>query len=53
VNGVTQRMRLIKPGRFSMGSPYDEIHRHHYESQHEVTLRKGFWIADTTCTQEL
>jgi formylglycine-generating enzyme required for sulfatase activity len=53
VKGIVQRMRWIKPGHFIMGSPFDEIHRHHSESQHEVMLKKGFWIADTTCTQEL
>ena len=53
VKSAVQRMRWIKPGQFSMGSPYDELHRHHYESQHEVTLRKGFWISDTACSQEL
>jgi formylglycine-generating enzyme required for sulfatase activity len=53
VRGIIQRMRWMNPGRFLMGSPHDEIHRHHSESQHEVTLSKGFWIADTTCSQEL
>jgi sulfatase modifying factor 1 len=53
VKSAVQRMRWIKPGKFSMGSPYEELHRNHYESQHEVTLRKGFWISDTACSQEL
>lgn len=53
VKNIMQRMRWINPGKFSMGSPYDELHRNHYESQHEVTLTKGFWIADTVCSQEL
>ena len=42
VKDITQRMRWIKPGRFLMGSPYDEMHRHHFEERHEVTLQKGF-----------
>ncbi len=46
-----QRMRWIKPGDFLMGSPDDEPYRYDYETQHEVTLSKGFWIADSTCTQ--
>jgi len=41
VKGITQRMRWMNSGRFLMGSPYDEIHRHHSETQHEVTLKKG------------
>jgi formylglycine-generating enzyme len=53
VKSIAQRMRWIIPGQFSMGSPHDELHRNHYESQHEVTLSKGFWIADTACIQEL
>lgn len=50
---ITQRMRWINPGRFLMGSPEEEPCRYHYETQHEVTLTKGFWIADTACSQEL
>ncbi len=50
---ITRRMRWIRQGHFSMGSPYDELHRHHYETRYEVTLSKGFWITDTACTQEL
>jgi sulfatase modifying factor 1 len=53
IKNIAQRMRWIVPGQFSMGSPYDELHRNHYESQHEVSLSKGFWMADTVCTQEL
>jgi formylglycine-generating enzyme len=53
LKGIAQRMRWIGPGQFSMGSPYDELHRHHYESRHDVTLRKGFWMADAACSQEL
>jgi len=51
---VTQRMRWIKPGKFMMGSPETEAGRWENESpQHEVELTKGFWLADTPCTQEL
>jgi len=52
VKNIVQRMRWINPGRFSMGSLDDELHRHHYETQHEVTLSKGFWIADAACSRE-
>ncbi|OQX00162.1 MAG: hypothetical protein BWK73_49245 [Thiothrix lacustris] len=53
VAGVTQRMRWIEPGTFLMGSPPDERERGANELQHEVTLTRGFWLADTACTQAL
>ena len=49
-----QRLRWIEPGTFLMGSPEDELERSRDEgSQHPVTLTKGFWLADTACTQAL
>lgn len=51
--GITQRMRWIMPGTFMMGSPKKEVDRENDETQHKVTLSHGFWLADTTCTQEL
>lgn len=36
-----------------MGSPQDEPERNDYELQHEVTLSKGFWMADTPVTRAL
>ena len=46
------RMRLIEPGTFMMGSPYDEEGRFDSEGpQHQVTLTQGFWLTDTPCTQ--
>jgi formylglycine-generating enzyme required for sulfatase activity len=45
-------MRWINAGRFLMGSPKNEPERYDYELQHEVWLTKGYWIADTACTQE-
>jgi formylglycine-generating enzyme required for sulfatase activity len=57
VKNITQRMRWIPPGRFLMGSPEDEKGREGYEgadeTQHEVTLAQGYWLADTACTQAL
>ncbi|WP_211236364.1 formylglycine-generating enzyme family protein [Desulfovibrio inopinatus] len=53
VSEVRQVMRWIQPGRFLMGSPEDEPERGDDERQHEVVLTEGFWLADTTCTQEL
>jgi formylglycine-generating enzyme required for sulfatase activity len=51
---VTQRMRWIKPGTFTMGS--DASTKDLWwldETQQEVTLTRGFWMADTPCTQGL
>ena len=46
------RMRFIDPGTFMMGSPETEKVRFGREGpQHKVTLTKGFWMADTECTQ--
>ncbi len=53
VKGVRQRMRLILPGEFKMGSPETEKERYKNETQHHVILTEGFWLADTTCTQGL
>ena len=50
---IRQVMRWIKPGTFTMGSPLTETHRLGNENQRKVTLDKGFWLAETTCTQEL
>ncbi len=50
---VTQRMRWIPAGTFLMGSPQGERDRGSGETQHEVKLSHGFWLADTACTQEL
>jgi formylglycine-generating enzyme required for sulfatase activity/tRNA A-37 threonylcarbamoyl transferase component Bud32 len=54
VAGVVFRMRWIPPGRFRMGSPEGEKGRFGDEGpQHEVTLTRGFWLAETPCTQRL
>ncbi len=53
VAGVVQRMRWMAPGEFVMGSPVDEPTRYDDEEQHAVLLTRGFWLADTTCTQAL
>jgi len=37
-----------------MGSPEDEAERHNNEGpRHWVTLSRGFWLADSACTQAL
>jgi formylglycine-generating enzyme required for sulfatase activity len=50
---VTQRLRLISPGRFQMGSPDDESGRYPAVEgpRHEVIISNGFWLFDTPCTQ--
>jgi formylglycine-generating enzyme required for sulfatase activity len=51
---VIQRLRYIEPGHFLMGSPESEADRFSDEGpQHAVTLTKGFWLADSACTQAL
>ncbi|MBN1654601.1 MAG: formylglycine-generating enzyme family protein [Deltaproteobacteria bacterium] len=51
--GATQRLRWINPGSFIIGSPEDEPGRYDNERQHRVTLTRGYWLADTPCTQAL
>ena len=53
IQQITQRFRWITPGTFLMGSPDSEPERRDNETQHEVTLTNGFWMADSTCTQAL
>lgn len=50
---VRQVFRWCEPGIFVMGSPGDEPARDDDESQHEVRLTEGFWLADTCVTQQL
>lgn len=52
-NYITQRFRFIPAGSFMMGSSEDELERSNNETQHQVTLTKSFWLADTTVTQAL
>ncbi|MBX9637384.1 MAG: formylglycine-generating enzyme family protein [Nitrosomonas sp.] len=51
--GVRQAFRWCEPGTFLMGSLENEPERYDDELQHQVTLTKGFWIADTAVTQGL
>jgi sulfatase modifying factor 1 len=53
-----QRFRLMAPGTFMMGSPVSEAGNLSYgtvltEAQHQVTLTKPYWIADSECTQRM
>ncbi|MEM9159458.1 MAG: formylglycine-generating enzyme family protein [Verrucomicrobiota bacterium] len=51
-DGPVMRMRWVEPGSFMMGSPKDETGRSADETRRQVTLTKGFWLAETPCTQE-
>ena len=51
--GVRQDFRWIESGTFLMGAPENEPERESNETQHKVTLSRGFWLADTTVTQAL
>ncbi|WP_437623566.1 formylglycine-generating enzyme family protein [Sorangium sp. So ce1151] len=54
VGKALQWLRWIPPGKFRMGSPEGEVGRVYDEGpQHAVALRRGFWLADTPCTQGL
>ena len=53
ITKVVQRMRLILPGEFMMGSPANESGRREWEILHKVILTRSFWLADTACTQAL
>ena len=44
-------MRWCPPGTFMMGSPEEEVGRHNHETRHQVTLTRGFWMAEIPCTQ--
>ena len=44
-------VRWIPSGRFTMGSPTSERGRDADEVQHEVVLTRGFFLAETECTQ--
>ncbi len=53
VGELTQMLRWIEPGRFTMGSPDGELGRFENEGpQHEVTIRHGFWLGQTPVTQD-
>ena len=53
VKGIVLKLRYIPPGSVFMGSPEDEIGRKDNELQHLVLLKEGFWLGETTITQEL
>ena len=52
INGVEFSFRFCPPGTFMMGSPEDEKERDENETQHKVTLTKGFWMLETEVTKK-
>ena len=50
-DNVNLDMVWIQPGTFIMGSPEDELGRLNRETQHEVTLTKGYWLGKYEITQ--
>lgn len=50
-NEATLTLRWIPPGNFAMGSPPDEKDRDRDETLHTVLLNRGFYLAETECTQ--
>ena len=55
VAGVVQRLRWIEPGEFVMGSDpeSDASSLDREQPAHRVRLTRGFWLANTACTQAL
>jgi formylglycine-generating enzyme required for sulfatase activity len=50
--GIEKDLVLIPVGKFMMGSPASEKGRREYETQHEVTLTKPFYMGKYEVTQE-
>ena len=51
-NSIGMKFVWIPPGNFMMGSPKEEKERGDNETQHKVTLTKGFYMGVYTVTQE-
>ena len=49
--GATMEMIYVGPGVFMMGSPANEDGRDNDETQHCVTLTKGYWLGKYEVTQ--
>ena len=53
INNVEFPFRWCPPGTFMMGSPASEQERGQNETQHQVTLSRGFWMLETEVTLEM
>ncbi|HEV3258195.1 MAG TPA: SUMF1/EgtB/PvdO family nonheme iron enzyme, partial [Gemmataceae bacterium] len=51
-NSLGMKLAWIPPGAFMMGSPPDEVRRNADETQHKVTLTKGFYLGVYQVNQE-
>jgi formylglycine-generating enzyme required for sulfatase activity len=51
-NSLGMKFVWIAPGNFMMGSPKEEKERQAHETQHKVTLTKGYYMGVYTVTQE-
>ncbi len=49
--GATMEMIYVAPGSFTMGSPSSEDGHEDDETQHRVTLTKGYWLGKYEVTQ--
>ena len=50
-NFLDMRFVRIRPGTFLMGSPIDEMGRYGDETQHAVSITRGFYMQTTEVTQ--
>jgi len=53
INGMEYPFRWCPAGTFLMGSPESEPERESNETQHRVTLTRGFWLLETAVTQSM
>ena len=55
INGIEYAFRWCPPGAFMMGSPPNITEKARYaeETQHQVTLTRGFWMLETPVTQAM
>lgn len=51
-NSIGMKFVWVPPGTFTMGSPKEEMQRGKDETQHQVTLTKGFYMGVYAVTQE-
>jgi|GEM_PF-460646 len=53
IKDVEYAFRWCPAGTFTMGSPESEQDRSDDETQHQVTLSRGFWMLETQVTQAM
>ena len=53
IKDVEYAFRWCPPGTFMMGSPASEKAPPRIETQHQVTLTRGFWMLETEVTQKM